>query len=145
MGAVDQQRWVDSTQWNAIGRFQHGADAVIAKVGGIVTAARIGNTEIHPAGGLVGVIVYGVRLPLAAGHASRTFDLNGAAVVGELRRIVESDKHLFAVFVAVVANAAAGWQRAVVDKVPRRRKIVLVPVTAIIQLAGAAVAVHGRF
>jgi len=78
------------------------------------------------------VVVYGVRLAFAAGNAGGSFDLDGAAVVGELRGIVEGDKHLFAVVVAVMADAPSRRKRAVVDEVPGGLEIVLSPVTAVV-------------
>ena len=122
---------------------EHYADAVLAEIGGVVGAARVGDAEVHPARRYIRVVVNGVRLALAAGHAGTALDLDCAAVVRKLRGVVEGDEHLLAVDVAVVADAALRRYGSIVDKVPGRLKVFLVPVPGVVEMTGATVAVFG--
>ena len=56
---------------------------------------------------------------MACGNGGSAADGCGAAVVGELRGVVDGDEKLLGVEVPVVADAAAGREDAAVDEVPR--------------------------
>ena len=79
---------------------------------------EIDDFEVVKAGVALRVVVNGVGFARAQGHGGCAGDFGRAAVVGELRGVVDGDEKLLGVEVPVVADAAAGREDAAVDEVP---------------------------